>query len=109
MNAEVTMYDTVADPAIVARLVEEINLGVEDTVADNPEMNEDDIVYEIARNTCYGKSLRITREVFHEVGLYGFTPESDEHKPYCKASNPNTLYEGGQECTCWQDNHDSWD
>lgn len=61
-----------------AELVEEINLGVKDTLADMGEdaPHEDEIVLEIARSVCYCLEPKRRQEVFEAVGLYGFTHDT---------------------------------
>ena len=58
----------------VSEYVEEIELGVQDTLADMgaEAPHEDEITLEIARNVCYDLEPKMRQEVFEGVGLYGF-------------------------------------
>lgn len=51
-------------------LVAEIEAGCEDAKGDNPEVGEDDIVYEIAKSMTTGLHKDDAREVQQRVGIY---------------------------------------
>lgn len=57
------------DEGMIAKMMEEISVGMEDARGDNPEVGEQDLAWEIMNSVCAGHSVEVHNEVRRRMGF----------------------------------------